>query len=311
MEIFGWNVRGLNDPAKHREVSSVFWKNKVDVFGILETRVKAHKADKLMNKCFRESSYFCNYTSHSNGHIMLVWRHSVKLEVVFSSAQCAHCKVSSWDGKIEFFCTFVHAFNSVEGRRQLWADLSALGTQGLPWVLLGDFNVVASPTERLSSAPSRTSSIGEFVDCLRSLDLSDVVAYGAYFTWWNKQDNGEVVWCKLDRILCNPAWLSAHVLYNAHFAEPGVSDHARGELVIEHHERNGCSLFRFLNAWAEHPCFMHIVENNWQIKVQGCAMFQNVTKLKRMKREFHQLHREYSAGLSDKINRVSTALFEC
>lgn len=32
---------------------------------------------------------------------------------------------------------------------------------------------------------------------------------GAFYTWWNNQKDGEVVWSRIDRILCNIDWLSS------------------------------------------------------------------------------------------------------
>lgn len=43
----------------------------------------------------------------------------------------------------------------------------------------------------------------------------------------------EVVWCKLDRVLCNEAWVCVGPTTYAHFSESGVSDHSCMELMIE------------------------------------------------------------------------------
>ena len=39
MKLFCWNVRGMNDPTKYKEISSVLCKNNVDFYCLLETRV--------------------------------------------------------------------------------------------------------------------------------------------------------------------------------------------------------------------------------------------------------------------------------
>lgn len=37
-----WNVRGMNDPFKTKEVRKFINSNKIDVCGLLETRVRSH-----------------------------------------------------------------------------------------------------------------------------------------------------------------------------------------------------------------------------------------------------------------------------
>ena len=56
------------------------------------------------------------------------------------------------------------------------AYLLALYTHGVPWLLIGDFNVVADTYELLSSSPPCLGSIGDFVAFGQNLWLTDVAA---------------------------------------------------------------------------------------------------------------------------------------
>lgn len=47
MIFSSWNVRSLNDPQKCSEVKKFLSMNKVDVVGLVETRVKLHKSLKI------------------------------------------------------------------------------------------------------------------------------------------------------------------------------------------------------------------------------------------------------------------------
>ncbi|XP_074277813.1 uncharacterized protein LOC141601428 [Silene latifolia] len=49
MKIGSWNIWGLNDSLKQCEVMDLFFKNKLDIIGIMETRVKVHNLRKIMN----------------------------------------------------------------------------------------------------------------------------------------------------------------------------------------------------------------------------------------------------------------------
>lgn len=49
MNICVWNVRGMNEPSKHDELSKHFWSNKVDVIGVVEARVKEVHGSRIFN----------------------------------------------------------------------------------------------------------------------------------------------------------------------------------------------------------------------------------------------------------------------
>lgn len=93
------------------------------------------------------------------------------------------------------------------------------------WVLLGDFNVVMSQDERISSMSFPQNKIDEFVDCTAILGLSDAPAMGHYYTWNNGQKEGMRVWSKLDRVLLNLAAMESHWPILTEFEGPRISDH--------------------------------------------------------------------------------------
>lgn len=74
--------------------------------------------------------------------------------------------------------------------------------------------------------------------------------------------------------------LSIQVL---HFFTEGVSDHCPCIIKMDSQIITRPKPFRFFNMWSQSENFMEIVQTDWQRNVQGCAMFQVVTKLKRMK----------------------------
>ena len=100
--------------------------------------------------------------------------------------------------------------------------LCAFAVHSKPWIFLGDFNIVANVQERIGNPPHCLGSIEHFMDFTYNLCVNDVIATGAFFIWWNKQEVGELVQSKLDRILCNLAWLCAKFKALAYFAEPRI-----------------------------------------------------------------------------------------
>lgn len=61
----------------------------------------------------------------------------------------------------------------------------------------GGFNNVLAPAKRVGSMVSVNETI-EFKNC-----VSDLKYKGCFFTWNNKQEGANRIFCKLDRVLCN------------------------------------------------------------------------------------------------------------
>uniref|UniRef100_A0A0V0I3C0 Putative ovule protein n=1 Tax=Solanum chacoense TaxID=4108 RepID=A0A0V0I3C0_SOLCH len=67
MIISTWNVRGLNQPLKQKELKLFLQKHKIDPLGCLETRVKQFKSQTILNKVAHGWNSKCNYPEAVNG----------------------------------------------------------------------------------------------------------------------------------------------------------------------------------------------------------------------------------------------------
>ncbi|XP_058198418.1 uncharacterized protein LOC131313940 [Rhododendron vialii] len=89
-----------------------------------------------------------------------------------------------------FVATFIYEANCYLDRQQLWIDLQQHYVI-TPWVVLGDFNAIRNPKEKLGDAHIST---------------------------------------KIDRVLVNESWIKDFCWSNAHFLNPGVSDHSPAQV---------------------------------------------------------------------------------
>ena len=66
----------------------------------------------------------------------------------------------------------------------LWADISRIASnvQGMPWVLLGDFNVVRFPMEKMDGDISLPPYMEDFNDCCRDAQIDDLKYTGLHMT---------------------------------------------------------------------------------------------------------------------------------
>ncbi|KAL9230947.1 hypothetical protein vseg_006230 [Gypsophila vaccaria] len=80
----------------------------------------------------------------------------------------------------------VYTFNSPAEREVLWSELAQI-RRGGPWIMMGDFNNVLRPTERIGN-PVQLFEIQSFQHCVALCDMQDLPNTGMFFTWTNKQE---------------------------------------------------------------------------------------------------------------------------
>ncbi|KAK9667943.1 hypothetical protein RND81_13G022500 [Saponaria officinalis] len=120
MKIGVLNVRGLNERRKQAEVVNFFRKNKLDLMGIIETRVREGRVKAICRQSFHYFQVITNYGYHPNGRIWIIWRKSsLNIQILSRDSQWIHVRVNEV-GRPLFLVTFVYAFNSVHGRTALW-----------------------------------------------------------------------------------------------------------------------------------------------------------------------------------------------
>ncbi|KAK6142914.1 hypothetical protein DH2020_023262 [Rehmannia glutinosa] len=141
-----------------------------------------------------------------------------------------------------------------------------------PWLLLGDFNTIKNPDEKLNGKPFTSKPVEEFHDTCAYLGLSEVQSMGCYFTWTNN-----TIWCRLDRALINSAWSNSNWRCSADIHVPGnVSDHS--PIVVSFFEQ------------------------------KGKAQFILCKKLKALKPSLKELNTFHFSQISSRVKQVKTAL---
>ncbi|MFS7994259.1 putative Endonuclease/exonuclease/phosphatase superfamily [Helianthus anomalus] len=116
-----------------------------------------------------------------------------------------------------------HAPNDLPGRRTLWDSIVDIKMQlaGF-WVILGDFNDVRQPHERVNSRYDPTSS-AEFNDFISRAGLLEYNMSGGKFTYIS--DNSDIKFSKLDRILVCDLFMQQWPLAELKVLRKGWSDH--------------------------------------------------------------------------------------
>ena len=313
IKLFFWNVRGLNDPNKHR--TFINWLNSHrPIFGaILETHIKELSLVQLMATVCRGWHYQSNHASDEDGRIILIWKDPVKMRVLSQSRQMITCELSI-PGSPTFIYSVVYASNTSEERNDLWVELlnlqPSLNLDNKPWFVGGDFNQILRIEEH-SAFNENTSlaNIYQFRDCLLQLEVFDLRYLGPTHTWSNKQPLTPVA-KKLDRCLCNSNVITSFPHASATFLPPEMSDHAPCLIDLAYQlPRAGTKPFKFQNYLTKHPSFTEVVRDAWFEAGSVAANLASLCwKLKNIKRSLKQLNTENFSQIEERVKETHRLL---
>lgn len=133
------------------------------------------------------------------------------------------------------------------------------------WILLGDFNEVRVPEERLNSVFDQNASF-VFNNFIRSAGLVEYNMGGSAYTYMS---NDGIKLSKLDRVLVSFSFMNQWPSAAFRTLERGLSDHCPILLSTQSLDF-GATPFKFFNSWLEdHDC-REIVERSLQdVSMEG------------------------------------------
>ncbi|XP_020547320.1 uncharacterized protein LOC110011493, partial [Sesamum indicum] len=275
-----------------------------------QTKLAASSIQTILSRSLPGWCQANNFDTIAGGRILVVWDPAIiDIHPVDISPQVIHCRARISPSQLSFYISFTYGLYSVVNRRNMWEKLSDFGqSRNMPWLIMGDFNCVKSPNEKqLGVAPS-WYELKDFVDCCTALGLHDVPTTGCYYTWYSNNESNPV-WCKLDRVLCNNAWLEGGLHCSAHFNPPGcLSDHSPGIVSILDPAPTKPKSFRFFNMWADHPDFLATVEAKWNLSVDGTAQFCLCKRLKALKGELKAFNSQHYSHISARAKEADHTL---
>ncbi|XP_026459128.1 uncharacterized protein LOC113359761 [Papaver somniferum] len=229
-------------------------------------------------------SYLDNDSSNNFGRIWIAWDpRLLQVNLLRSSPQAIFLEVV-FSPMINFVATFVYVDNYYMTRNSLWASIIAFASINTrPRVLLGDFNSLLYPSDKLGGSPVMPIHYQDFSRCVQLSQIFDLQFSGCFYTWTNCQLDGAVIRSKLDRGMVNLQWIQQFQLSKADFLLPGISDHSPCVVFIFEQRKHGPPPFRFYNFLSEEKDFMNVVRGAWNITVRGNPMIVFVIKLKNVK----------------------------
>ncbi|KAJ6392525.1 hypothetical protein OIU84_029087 [Salix udensis] len=169
-----WNTWGLNAPKKHLSAKSWIRTQNLAIAGFLETRI-AHQNLSNIESNLNPSSweFLSNCNPLSSCRILLGWDpHQFSLTCINSSDQWITCKACNLVDNTQYILTFVYGLNTPGGRQLLWDYIKQPDLHlNQAWVLMGDFNAILKPDDRVGGDNSWAGHMDDFCNAITHAGL--------------------------------------------------------------------------------------------------------------------------------------------
>ncbi|XP_023637692.1 uncharacterized protein LOC111830242 [Capsella rubella] len=309
-------IWGLNNLARQRVVRNWVSSNGLRVGCFLETHVTEANSSAVLAATLPGWRLASNYCCSELGRIWLVWHPSVSVLIFMKTDQLIQCSIHLPNAPRSFAATFVYGRNSELERKTLWEDISWLASSSplkfTPWILLGDFNQIASTSEHYSINHSNLSlrGIEDIQNCFSDNDLEDISSRGAFFTWSNHQEANPII-RKLDRVMANGEWLSSYPDALAIFDSPGESDHSPIMVILDNQPERGRKCFKYFSFLSTHPTFLSSLAVAWAEEILvGSAKFTLGERLNSAKKECKLLNHRGFGNIQQRTKDALSCLEE-
>ncbi|CAK8531629.1 unnamed protein product [Lathyrus sativus] len=307
--IICWNVIGINNAGKSREVFARINNLNPALSILVGTRVKHHKAQSIRNKLGTKRKYLDNYEKHYNGKIWVLQDETrLKVKKLNSSHHFIHLEMENiHDGKKKW-CTTIYGLNTLDMRKRLLRrDIENLPSNSY-WFIIGDFNNVCSALDRISGKDVVEGEYTDLTNMMENMGLYEKDSVGDHFTWFNNHDH-EAIYSIIDRVIGNMIWIQNNMNTPFRITEAGVANHAL--LCLEGLSVNQPKkpMFKFQNVVINLEGFHEAVRLNWNHQVEGTAMFIMWKKLLNLKNTIRDLSKPLN-GVKEQLESARNRLKE-
>lgn len=313
LSSFFWNVRGLNDPTKHRPFVSWLNSNKLTFKAILETHIKQPFLSPIISSICPNWKFTSNHSADPDERIILIWRDTINIQVISQSRQCITCMISFPNHQPVYYSA-VYASNLSSERVDLWTDLiqlqSTLDLDNNSWVLGGDLNQIIHPMEHSDLRVVVPDYLMyQLRDCLTQLGLFDLHYIGSTLTWINSQPLDPIS-KKLDKLLTNNNFVASFPHILASFLPPNFSDHSPCVLDLSFNFPSaGTQPYKFQNYLTKHPGFSQLIQGVWIQAGTACqTLVQLCWKLKQIKSDPKQPNKDNYSKIQERVSETNILL---
>ena len=264
MRILSLTRCGLGIPKAIQELRYLLSEKDPKVIFLSKTKLDKDEFRRLMRKLNFQNGFKVPRIGLGGG-LALLWGDNMDVDVQTFSPHHIDAMINQND-VIWHFTSFYGHFETSQ-RGESWDLLRQLHIlSSLPWLLLGDFNEILHPDKYCGSGSRPYNQIAKFARTVDDCSLLDLGFSGPKFTWCNRRFEGNLVYARLDRGLCNLKWLDLFPSSKISHIPFGFSDLMALVVKLQSLEGESSSkkhrLFRFKAFWMRNPNCEDIIKSS-------------------------------------------------
>lgn len=166
MSLISWNYRGLENSRIVKALQKVVKQEEPILVFLIKTKLNKEKAEKIRDQCNFKFSWVVPKMGRSGG-LALFWKEGIAVEIL--EVDLSHIDTLVMGGVSTYWWHLTSFYRALETSRrdESWALLKVIWDKStLPWLVIGDFNELASDSEKEGGSSRPRRQMKNFTDTL-------------------------------------------------------------------------------------------------------------------------------------------------
>jgi hypothetical protein len=267
-----WNIRGLANSPSRLALQNLILQHKPHIILISEPWLLFEKFPRFWFHRLHFKLFALNDRNSLDPNLWCLCLNHLNPDIISITDQ--QVSFSLHDNNVTFCISAIYASTNYIHRRHLWQTLENIHNQhNLPWCAIGDFNTILGSHENRGSTPPARTPMLDFSEWSNNNCFFHLPTRGMQFTWSNGRGGRRFTERRLDRVICNQAWLDMCSSLNVSTLSRLKSDDFPLLLDFETAPTSFASQFKFLSMWSLHDGCRVLIKQTWNTNVVGCPMY--------------------------------------
>jgi len=301
MKILSWNCRGLANTSTVRSLRSIIRLNHPDIIFLSETKTDPAVASNIMNQ-LGFPLILPAPPSQSQGGLLLACNSDVNLSSCFVNNDiiCVWCY--STMPTVKWLISFVYGPPYNKSASDFWDKLADCNhDMGMPWLCIGDFNAISSPSDKYGGMHFHSSFNNNFTHFLNSMGMIDLGFSGNLYTWSNHRHGLGLIKERLDKGITSSDWIHSFPHFSVTHLPAHTSDHNPLILDTDTPLPSLPRPFRLEEFWTRDPSCGIVIGEAWSFSVLGSPSFCLSKKLKNTKKALKHWNKHVFENIHTKL----------
>ena len=210
MKVISWNVQGAKKIQVLQERKLLSRIHKSDILFLLETMVNEENIGRLLPTLGYDHYDYVLPVNHSGG-IAVLWNNGpIHASVLFKETRAIHLLIHDVQTTQTCVVSGIYAPAQEKDKPTFWNHLCKLNSIfDVPWCLIGDFNELASPDEKLGGQTISIHKYDRLNSFIRTINAESIQVKGRLFTW-KKRIHTHLIYERLNRSIARNDWMTRY-----------------------------------------------------------------------------------------------------